>query len=223
MTSPIYVGIDIAKDELVVATTTSILCTVPNDGDGHRQIVKRLRGLENPTVVVESTGCYGRELALAVGAAGFPIAIVQPGRVRHFAKSRGILAKTDAIDARVIAQFGDANRPRCWTAPQAEVARLRALVDRRDQIIAQRLQEQGHLESCPDHAIAREIRRAIARLQKDEQAYTSRITALLNEHERLRRLSEALLAEAGVGVLSPPANPDPLANPNLYELSHSRR
>lgn len=200
MTSPTYVGIDIGKAELVVATSASILCKAPNDGDGHRQLVKRLRALENPTVVVESTGCYGREIALALGAAGIPIAIVQPGRVRHFAKSRGVLAKTDSIDARLIAQFGEANRPRCWTAPQAEITRLRALVDRRDQIIAQRLQEQGHLESCPDQTIAREIRRKIARLKKDEQAYTDKIARVLSEDARLRRLSEALQAEEGVGL-----------------------
>lgn len=200
MTSPAYVGIDIGKAELVVATATAILCKVPNDGEGHRRLVKRLLTLTKPTVVMESTGCYGREVALALAAATIPVAIVQPGRVRHFACSRGVLAKTDAIDARLIAQFGEANQPRCWTAPHAEITRLRALVDRRDQIIAQRQREQGHLESCADPIIAREIRRSIARLEKDEKTYDAKIARDLNEHEQLRRLSEALQGEAGVGL-----------------------
>jgi len=200
MTSSVYVGVDISKSELVVATAATVLCTLPNDRDGHRDLVKRLRKMEGATVVVESTGCYGRALATAIATSGITIAVVQPGLVRHFAKSRGILAKTDAIDAKVIAQFGESNKPRPWSLPAAETTRLRALVDRRDQIVELRKQEQNHLETCADSTIATSIRKSIARLAKLEKQLDAQLAAHLQEHEPLRRLSEALQGESGVGL-----------------------
>ncbi len=200
MTSSTYIGIDVAKAELVVATPTSFLCTVPNDDAGHGELVKRLRSIQVASVVLESTGVYGHKVAKALCQAGFPVAIVQPGRVRCFAKSCGVLAKTDAIDARMIAQFGESTRPRGCTMPEEQVTRLRALVDRRDQIIEQRKSEQNHLETCADPAIAKEVRRSIARLKKDEAAYTKRIGEHIASDDRMRRLSEALQTESGVAL-----------------------
>ena len=200
MTQPTYIGIDVAKAELVVATPTTIIGNFPNDHDGHRALIKRLGTLDVQGIVLESTGCYSRAAAVALSEAGFSVAIVQPGRVRHFALSGGVRAKTDAIDARVIAQFGASHKPRVWTTPPAHTTRLRALVDRRDQIIEARKREENHLEACADAGIARELRRVITRLKKDEAAYGKKIAAQLAEHDELRQMSDALQAEAGVGM-----------------------
>ncbi len=201
MTTPgIYVGIDVAKDELVVATTTAVICRVANDPGGHAMLVKRLSGMTVAAAVLESTGCYGQAAVSALMAGGVAVAVVQPGRVRHFARSLGVLAKTDPIDARVIAQFGEATKPRVYTAPAQEVVHLRALVDRRDQIIELRKQEQNHLEARPAAFIAKDLRASIKRLTKAEKAYTKQIAEHIAKHDRLARLSEALQEEAGVGL-----------------------
>lgn len=201
MTTPgIYVGIDVAKAELVVATTTAVICRVANDPGGHAELVKRLSGMTVAAAVLESTGCYGQAAVAALVAAGVAVAVVQPGRVRYFARSLGIHAKTDPIDAQVIAQFGEATKPRIFTTPTHEVVHLRALVDRRDQIIELRKQEQNHLEAKPAAFIAKDLQASIKRLTKAEKAYTKQIADYIAKHDRLARLSEALQEESGVGL-----------------------
>lgn len=201
MTTPgIYIGVDVAKAELVVATTTTLLCRVANDRAGHAQLLHRLAGLAVEAVVLESTGSYGQALVSALGDAGVAVAVVQPGRVRSYASSLGVRAKTDPIDAQVIARFGEATRPRLFTPPPPEVLHLRALVERRDQVIEQRKQEQNRLDVMSNPVIAKELRASVKRLRASELAYTKHIAKHIAAHETLRRLSEALQQEAGVGL-----------------------
>lgn len=201
MTTPgIYIGIDVAKVELVVATTTAVICRVANDATGHVQLVQRLAGMRVEAVILESTGCYGQPVVAALGKAGLAVAVVQPGRVRNFARSLGIRAKTDPIDARVIARFGEATKPRHFTSPPQETMQLRALVDRRDQIVELRKQEENHLEADPAPVIAKELRASIKRLRTTEKAYDKQIKNHIAKHERLARLSTALQDESGVGL-----------------------
>lgn len=198
-TSPLYIGIDVAKAELVVATPTMDLCRVANDPGGCRALIARLGSLSVAAVVMESTGCYGREAAAALTAAGYAVAIVQAGRVRHFAASLGIRAKTDPIDARVIARFAEATKPRCMSPASAEVSTLRALVDRREQVIEMRKQEGNRLESVADPVIAKELKQSIKRLVTAEATYTRQIAACIDAHPAFRRISERLQDESGVG------------------------
>ena len=201
MTTPgIYIGVDVAKAELVVATATSVLCRVANDRTGHGELVRRLAGMTVEAVVLESTGCYGQAVVAALMVAGVAVAVVQPGRVRDFARSQGIHAKTDPIDAQVIAQFAAATKLRLYTPLVPERLHLRALVDRRDQLIALRQQEQNHLEANPAPLIAKDLRASIKRLLKAEKTYTKHIADHLAKHTQLARLSEALQNESGVGL-----------------------
>lgn len=202
MTSSEYVGIDVAKAELVVATSTASLGRFGNDAKGHGELVKRLRRMEVEAVVMESTGRYGQEVAKVLMAAGFTVAVVQPGCVRHFARSLGIRAKTDPIDAQVIARFGEATKPRALGQIPKEITQLRALVDRRDQVVELRKQEQNHLEACTNPIIARELRTNIARLKKIEARYAVAISRHLAAHQGLHRLSQALQGESGVATLT---------------------
>jgi transposase len=199
-TLPVYVGIDVAKAELVVATPERQLCRVANGPDGIRDLLQHLRPLTIAAVVMESTGCYGREAAAMLSAAGYQVAIVQPGRVRAFAASLGIRAKTDPIDAQVIARFADAIKPRPTPPPATETVRLRALVDRRDQLIEMRKQEENRLESIADPLIAKELRASITRLKKAEKDYSKRIADCIKAHPDLQRLSDRLQEESGVGL-----------------------
>lgn len=162
-TSPVHIGIDVAKAELVAASPTMDLCRVANDPGGFRELIARLCSLSVAAVVMESTGRYGREAAAALTAAGSAVAIVQAGRVRHFAACLGVHAKTDPIDARVIARFAEATKPRCASPAPADVIKLRALVDRREQVIEMRKQEGNRLESVADPVIAKELEQSIKR------------------------------------------------------------
>jgi len=200
MTDAMYIGIDIGKAELVVATPTAVIGTFPNDRGGHRDLVKRLAKLSVAAVVMESTGCYGRAVMTALASAGYKVAIVPPGRIRHFALSLGVRAKTDPIDACMIAKFGESQKPRTWEMPPEALSQLRALVDRRDQIVEMRKMEVNHLETCADARIAKEVRRSIAHLDKMVRGCDRLIAQHIAAHEPMRRLSDALQEETGVGL-----------------------
>ena len=112
MPEDVYVGIDVSKDYLEVAVDTEGRSRrFPNTAAGIRDLVQRLQSLVVVLIVVEATGGYERALANALDAAGLALAVVNPRQIRGFANSLGVLAKTDAIDARVIARFGAAVKP----------------------------------------------------------------------------------------------------------------
>ena len=202
MTTPpaCYVGIDVAKATLAVATATHILCEVANTPAGHKKLIDRLRKLSVLGVVVEATGIYGHDLMAALMAAGFRVAMVQPGCVRHFAQSQKIHAKTDAIDAKVIARFAESRSLRFLEKTPESIAQLRALVDRRDQLIAMRVSEENHLEANRNELVRKEIKAAITRLARQEAAYNKRIAALMQENDDLNRKRKLLEDHPGVGL-----------------------
>lgn len=199
-TAAVSIGIDVAKGELVVATPVAEIGRMGNDPAGIKGLIESLRPLVVDRVTLESTGCYGRAVAAALLAAGYRVAVVQPGRVRHFAASIGIRAKTDPIDAKVIARFAEATQPRTMTPPAEAVARMRALVDRRDQLLEMRIQEENRLETITDPLIAREVRRQVARLRRMEERYTTHIAETIAADPELRALSDRLQEESGVGL-----------------------
>ena len=107
----VYVGIDVAKVQLDVAVRpTGQRCTVSNDEPGIRELVSRLRALEPAMVVLEASGGLELPSVVALAAASLPVAIVNPRQTRDFARATGTLAKTDALDAAVLAHFADAVR-----------------------------------------------------------------------------------------------------------------
>ena len=112
MSSTIYVGIDVAKASLVVASSTSQLGVFDNTAEGHRQLFALLRKYAVELVTLESTGVYSKDVAIYLRNKRMPVATVAPDRVRYFAQSLGQLAKTDPIDAKVIARFGEVMQPR---------------------------------------------------------------------------------------------------------------
>src|SRR5699024_983765 len=135
----------------------------------HKKLAKRLAKQPNTMVAVEATGGYERQLVQALIEADVKVAVAQPACVRFFAKSRNLHAKTDKIDAQLIAQFAQANNPKPQEKPEPDAQELRALRDRREQIVEDRVREQNRLEACADKAVAAEIRRSIKRLEKQEQ------------------------------------------------------
>jgi transposase len=149
MDSPIFVGIDVAKAHLDVAVRpTDEQWRVPHEEPGISALADRLVALAPTLVVLEATG--GREVGLvaALAAAGVPVAVVNPRQVRRFAQAVGQLAKTDALDAQLLARFADVVRPTPRPVPDAEAQRLGALLARRQQVVAMITAERQRCETA---------------------------------------------------------------------------
>lgn len=199
-TPPVYIGIDVAKATLEVGSCDQHLMQLPNTKEGHDRLIQYLRTLNVAMIVVESTGIYSQDLIRALGQAGLPVALVQPGRVRHFAKSIGALAKTDQVDTRVLARFGEATRPRLYQTPPANQEHLRALSERRVQVIEDRVREQNRLEACRNPVIIKQLKASILRLEKHEKNLDQLIIQAIDEDQAIKAKYDTLIAETGVGT-----------------------
>jgi len=145
-----FVGIDVSKEQLDVAARPSgQSCQVANTPDGIATLIEQMREWKPELVVLEATGGYERAAAIALTAAAIPTRIVDPARVRNFAKSLGQHAKTDAIDARVLAHFAQAVQPEARALPDEKTRELQALVDRRSQLVGMRTAELNRLKQAP--------------------------------------------------------------------------
>ena len=144
--SPLFVGIDVAKAELVVSLGPSRdLLTVPNDESGIRHVLKHLQAACPALIVLEATGGYETPAVAALAAAGLPVVVANPRQVRDFAKAVGKLAKTDRIDAHVLALFAERVRPAIRPLPDEALRMLDALLTRRRQLIEMLVAERNRL------------------------------------------------------------------------------
>jgi transposase len=146
--SDLYVGIDVSKMKLDVAMgKDGEYWQTSNDAAGIGKIVERLKAAEPMLIVVESTGGVEIPLITELYAAGLPFALVHPGRVRDFARSIGLLAKTDKLDARLLAMYGEATQPPVTRLPGEAEQSLNALMLRRRQLLDMLVIEKNHLVS----------------------------------------------------------------------------
>ena len=197
----IIVGIDVAKDRLDVAVRPSgELFVAERNASGVELLVQRLGSLAPSLVALEATGGFETIVAAALAAAGLPVVVVNPAQVRAFAKAVGQRAKTDAIDAAVIAHFAEATRPEPRPLPDEATRQLADLVARRRQIVdmigAERQREK--------RATAR-IRKSIARLIKALEKELASVNADIDDAVRgspAWRATEDLLASVpGIGPI----------------------
>lgn len=146
MTTSTFVGIDVAKDKLDIAVLPSAAPWVtPQSEEGLRTLAERLVGLGPELVVLEATGGYELPVAAALATAGVPVAVVNPRQVRAFARGIGQLAKTDALDAQVLARFAEVVRPTPRPLPEAQAQELSALLARRGQVLGMLVAERQRL------------------------------------------------------------------------------
>lgn len=153
----------------------------------------RLQARPDTLVVFEATGVYSKRLARVLEAAGIAFAEVNPRQVRRFAQACGTLAKNDRLDAKVIARYGMVLKPRA-TRLQAD-EKLRALVVRREQLLAMMQAEKGHRETCDDPAIAAAIHAHLATLKAQLAGLQKQLAAAMREDAR----ASLLLSMPGVG------------------------
>ena len=193
--TPVFVGIDVAKAQLEIALRpTGETWTTPNTEAGIAPLVARLTSLRPTLVVLEATGGLEGPLTAALALAGLPVAVVNPRQVRDFARATGRLAKTDTLDAQVLAQFAEAVRPVPRPLPDAATQALDALVTRRRQLVDMLTAEQNRLGSMPT-TLRRDLQAHIAWLQRR----LARLDADLNQAIRTSpvwRAKEGLLRSA---------------------------
>jgi len=197
----VYLGIDVAKKDFCLANSQKSLRVLANTPEGFQQLIALLhQQYEQPHVVLEASGGYERNLTDALQDAGIAVSVVQPGCVRHFAKSLKVLAKTDAIDATVIARFGEATHPTPSEKTAPATRRLRALADRRTQLVEDRVREKNRLETCSDKLITTDIKRHIKQLSGVIEKLDQQVQTLIAEEADLVAKSATLQTATGVGT-----------------------
>lgn len=197
--STVHVGIDVAKRSLDVAWP-DILQTLENSTKGFQTIIDKIRRLNAPTLVCcEASGGYERSLVEALLKAGIAVARVNPRRVRDYAKSQGLLAKTDSIDARLLARYAAASNPRPLPAFCSTQQTLRDLVDRRAQLVGDRAAEYARLDKATHRFVLRSLRQSIRGMDKLIEACEVQIRALIHSTERFKAAFDRLCLPKGVG------------------------
>jgi len=202
-----FVGIDVAKAELVVAIhPTMERWTVANDERGVHTLVERLRAVGPTLIVLEATGGYELLGIAALVAAGLPVAVVNPRQVRDFARSTGQLAKTDRLDADILAQFADRVRPTVRPLADAEAQELDALLTRRRQLLDMLGAERNRLGQVfgkGKRAVRKSLRTHIAFLERELQSTDTDLGELVRKSPAWRERDDLLQSVPGVGrVLS---------------------
>lgn len=146
----VYVGIDVCKEYLDVAISPGAdSFRLSNNEEGIKELLVRLGGLSIRIITIEATGGLEAPAACALTSSGFPVAVMNPRQVRDFARASGRIAKTDAIDAELLARFGEAMKPEVRALKDAQTRELTALVSRRRQLVDMLKQEKNHLSSAP--------------------------------------------------------------------------
>jgi transposase len=196
----IYVGIDVSKDRLDGHIRPSgETFAVARDGKGLEELVERLRALAPTLIAVEATGGFETIVAAAVAGASLPLAVVNPAQVRHFARAIGKRAKTDPIDAAVIAHFAEAVKPEPRPIPDAAARLLGELVARRRQIIEMLVAERQREKRVDAVRVRNSLARHIAALEKELPVIDRDIDTMVRGSPVWREKENLLVSFPGVG------------------------
>ena len=196
-----FVGIDVAKAQLDVAIgPNGESFSVANDETGINELLRRLEPAD--LVIIEATGGLEVPVASALATAGIAVAVVNPRQVRDFARATGQLAKTDALDAQVLARFGEAVKPQVRALRDAQAQALEALVNRRRQLVEMLTSEKNRRANSPK-VIHKSIDEHIRWLEKRLAGFDDELAELVRETPIWRERDELLRSVPGVGkVLS---------------------
>lgn len=196
----LHIGIDVSKDRLDVAANTPSLApfSVAREDDGLDELVERLKPLGAKTIALEATGGFEAMVVAALAAAGLPVVVVNPAQVRAFAKALGKRAKTDAIDAVVIARFAEATKPQVRPLHDAETKALADLVARRRQIVAMIVAEEQRLKRASAR-VQTSIRRLLKALEKELADLDGELDKRIRQSPNWLQKAELLKSVPGVG------------------------
>lgn len=197
-----YVGIDIAKDWFDVAILgekRTKQCA--NTKKGIRDLMRWMSQVQPKLIVVEATGGYEEALVLALFEAGLPVAMVSPQRVRQYARAKGRLAKTDPLDAQLLAEYGQAIQPRLFVGKSEARKQLSDLVGRRNQLNAMLQAEKNRLRA-QSGAIRSSLEKVIACLVAELKQMDQEIRALLQTQTDLQAQAKLLRTAKSIGPVT---------------------
>jgi transposase len=197
---PVFVGIDVAKATLdVFVDSVDLHFTVENTVAGVQQIVDRLATHPVRLVVIEATGRYHRRLAVDLMLAGLAVAVVNPRHAREFARARGKLAKTDAIDARLLADFARTMNPRPSEQPSQKQPLLLNLIARRRQVTQMLAAEKMRLHDADDKITRAMINKVLRVLDQQREDLDRQIAKLIESDDDWKNKRDLLTSVPGVG------------------------
>ena len=194
------VGIDVSKSRLDVAFADQAWAET-NDLDGIEALIGRLEPLAPTLVVVEATGGLERAVVALLSQVGFRVAVVNPRRVREFARSIGLLAKTDKVDARLLIRFGEAIRPEPTRISSEEEQQLMALMTRRRQVVEMLTMEKNHLGSAHPSTQA-SIQKVMQALRQQLDELNHLIDDLIGHTPDFHEKNDILRSAPGVGQVT---------------------
>lgn len=197
-----YVGIDVAKSKLDIAIwETGEYWVEGNDEEGIVKLIKKLKDLKSVLIVLEATGGLELPLVYELVYAKMPVAVVNPKRIRDFARSTGQLAKTDKLDAKVIAHFAYAVRPEVRKLQGEAEEQLAALVKRRRQVIEMLTMEKNRLHSAR-MGMKERVEIHISWLNEEIAEMDREIKRYIEQSEEWREKKEILMSIPGVGAVT---------------------
>lgn len=198
--SPSFVGIDVSKDRLDVHVCPSgQTFTAVRDGDGLEQLVNDLRKLAPALIVLEATGGFEIAVAAAVASAGLPLTVVNPRQIRDFARATGRLAKTDALDAQVIALFAERIRPEPRPVAGADSRTLAELIARRRQLVEMIGMETNRLHQARNPGVQRMLRTTLKVLKAQLAELDHDLDDTIRRSPVWRAADDLLTSVPGIG------------------------
>jgi len=219
MSTLVFVGIDVSLARLDIAVRPGAVWSITHDEAAIATVVAQLHTLSPTLIVLEATGGMEIPLTSALATAGLPVVVINPRQVRDFAKASGHLAKTDALDAQVLAQFAEVMRPQPRPLPDAEARALAALLTRRRQLVERLTAEKNRLLSASS-PIRKRVRTHIAWLDRELARTNSDLTQAIQQSPVWREKDQLLQSVPGVG---PVLTSTLLASlPELGTLTHKQ-
>lgn len=229
MVREVFVGIDVAKAQLEVALRPGgVRFTAENSAAGIAALVERLSAHEPSLIVLEATGGLEQPLSIALAEQGLPVVVVNARQVRGFAKALGKLAKTDRLDAQVLAEFAERIRPQVRDVSDARARALEALVTRRRQVVEMMVTERNRLHATYAAAVRGDIEAHLLYLQGRKDSLEQELMVLVQANPDWLSKAQLLRSVPGVGpVLTVTLLADTFASlstrlPELGRLSHKQ-
>ena len=198
MSAPVFVGIDVSQAQLDIALRPAGHFTAPNDDVGIAKVVDQLRAVTPAVVLLEATGGLELPLVGALAAAAVPVVVVNPRQVRDFAKAAGQLAKTDALDAQILAHFAEVMRPAPRPLPDEQTHALAAILTRRRQLVEMLTAEKNRLASARK-PVRKSLQAHITWLERELTRTDTDLAQAIRESPVWREKEELLRSAPGVG------------------------
>jgi transposase len=198
MNTLLFVGIDVSQSQLDVAVRPGARFSVSNDEPGRATLAAQLCRLAPVLIVLEATGGLEVPLAGALAADGLPVVVVNPRRVRDFARATGQLAKTDALDAQILAHFAEVIRPAVRPLPDEQTQALAALATRRRQLVDMLTAEKNRLRTAP-LSIRKSLRAHMAWLHRERTHTDTDLAQAIQDSPVWRERDDLLRSVPGVG------------------------